>query len=281
MPSCAVLQEQEEWGRRVRTVLSRSTSTAAERQGTKYGAMKRQGGEKEREDADKRSKFFPNDNGATTDTAAALSSSMNMGPNLARLRGKRKKSGHCAPEACVVCLSCPEGNTGQLPVCRHSFCEDCIVQWSKTATSCPLCKQEFSTIEIVSNQGELLTTHRVAAVDLRHQQADEMFLGLSSRRLHGANGYELDGFIVGDEAVDESESEGDSSDPLEELADLLSDADAAYGLELAEVRPAFVTARARISSDAAPTRRSSRARSLMKPASRVLINSSSGSDTSE
>ncbi|CAM9261576.1 unnamed protein product, partial [Discosporangium mesarthrocarpum] len=47
-------------------------------------------------------------------------------------------------ESCSICLSVPT-NRGVIP-CGHGFCFACILTWSKTENTCPLCKGRFTTI---------------------------------------------------------------------------------------------------------------------------------------
>lgn len=45
-------------------------------------------------------------------------------------------------EKCPVCLQpIIEANASFASSCLHSFCLDCLIQWSRIKYSCPLCKQ--------------------------------------------------------------------------------------------------------------------------------------------
>ena len=48
-------------------------------------------------------------------------------------------------ETCSICMGTPKNkaNIG----CSHEFCRKCIVKWSKTENSCPVCRQTFSTVK--------------------------------------------------------------------------------------------------------------------------------------
>ena len=55
----------------------------------------------------------------------------------------KKKIKH--KETCSICMGTPKNkaNIG----CSHEFCRKCIVKWSKTENSCPVCRQTFSTVK--------------------------------------------------------------------------------------------------------------------------------------
>lgn len=46
--------------------------------------------------------------------------------------------------SCSICFETP-GKRGVLK-CGHQYCFDCIMQWSKTETTCPLCKARFTSV---------------------------------------------------------------------------------------------------------------------------------------
>jgi hypothetical protein len=48
-------------------------------------------------------------------------------------------------QTCSICMGTPKNkaNIG----CSHEFCRKCIVKWSKTENSCPVCRQPFSTVK--------------------------------------------------------------------------------------------------------------------------------------
>lgn len=54
---------------------------------------------------------------------------------------------------CTICLDKFENKKlGFLENCRHIFCIDCIKEWYKYNTNCPLCRMDFKDIiEIVSS----------------------------------------------------------------------------------------------------------------------------------
>lgn len=41
---------------------------------------------------------------------------------------------------CAICLEALTGDVGILPVCKHTFHHQCIVEWGKYKAECPLCK---------------------------------------------------------------------------------------------------------------------------------------------
>mmetsp|Transcript_6467 Transcript_6467/g.10805 ORF Transcript_6467/g.10805 Transcript_6467/m.10805 type:complete len:202 (+) Transcript_6467:114-719(+) len=50
---------------------------------------------------------------------------------------------------CTICLGTLEGVLGILK-CKHTYCFECIENWSKQENSCPLCKKRFSFIDKVN-----------------------------------------------------------------------------------------------------------------------------------
>jgi len=50
-------------------------------------------------------------------------------------------------DGCIICYeSVSEANKAVIVGCAHEFCESCIRNWTLTSLSCPLCKQEFTTL---------------------------------------------------------------------------------------------------------------------------------------
>jgi len=43
---------------------------------------------------------------------------------------------------------------GLLAICPHVFCFDCIMTWSKTANTCPVCKRTFNEIRPIGTNGK-------------------------------------------------------------------------------------------------------------------------------
>ncbi|XP_029995856.1 PHD and RING finger domain-containing protein 1-like [Sphaeramia orbicularis] len=54
---------------------------------------------------------------------------------------------NAATDTCYICLS-PFGNqtVGSVEKCQHTFCIECILQWSKTANTCPVDRTSFTLI---------------------------------------------------------------------------------------------------------------------------------------
>ncbi|GFN95142.1 E3 ubiquitin-protein ligase topors [Plakobranchus ocellatus] len=50
-----------------------------------------------------------------------------------------------SPDNCSICLG-PFNNKSFTSSCAHSFCFECLRQWSKVKAECPLCKQPFTSI---------------------------------------------------------------------------------------------------------------------------------------
>eukprot|EP01123_Difflugia_compressa_P015949 TRINITY_DN936_c0_g2_i1.p1 TRINITY_DN936_c0_g2~~TRINITY_DN936_c0_g2_i1.p1 ORF type:complete len:139 (-),score=9.38 TRINITY_DN936_c0_g2_i1:333-749(-) len=60
----------------------------------------------------------------------------------------------CQPlEECAVCYEQVE-ERGIINCCQHIFCLGCIVRWSRSNPTCPLCKRIFTSItkEVVTQQ---------------------------------------------------------------------------------------------------------------------------------
>lgn len=49
------------------------------------------------------------------------------------------------PPNCSICLG-KLVNTSFTDSCLHQFCFNCLLEWSKIKTECPLCKQTFKSI---------------------------------------------------------------------------------------------------------------------------------------
>ena len=49
-------------------------------------------------------------------------------------------------ETCVICMCKPKNKAG-LDCCQHEVCRKCIVKWSETENSCPLCKRKFTEVK--------------------------------------------------------------------------------------------------------------------------------------
>ncbi|GAX11816.1 hypothetical protein FisN_7Lh204 [Fistulifera solaris] len=50
-----------------------------------------------------------------------------------------------AEDLCTICWSTPT-TRASISDCRHTFCLDCIEQWSSRENRCPLCKTRFERI---------------------------------------------------------------------------------------------------------------------------------------
>lgn len=58
-----------------------------------------------------------------------------------------KEDSEAAAEKCYICLSpFEEQSVGSLENCQHVFCIECILQWSKTANTCPVDRTTFTSI---------------------------------------------------------------------------------------------------------------------------------------
>jgi Ring finger domain len=75
-----------------------------------------------------------------------------------------------------------------LSCCTHEFCTPCILQWSRTENSCPLCKQRFT--HIVSLQKP---TRRIAVPHRNQRSEAGRVLDTLLQSLHGGG----DGIGIG------------------------------------------------------------------------------------
>lgn len=58
-----------------------------------------------------------------------------------------KEDSEVVIEKCYICLGpFEEQSLGCLESCQHEFCLECIVQWSKTANTCPVDRTPFTVI---------------------------------------------------------------------------------------------------------------------------------------
>lgn len=58
---------------------------------------------------------------------------------------ERSEGAASPPPNCSICLG-KLINTSFTDSCLHQFCFNCLLQWSKIKTECPLCKQTFKSI---------------------------------------------------------------------------------------------------------------------------------------
>ena len=49
-------------------------------------------------------------------------------------------------DVCAICLSVPN-RRGRIESCSHLFCFQCVFEWSRVETKCPMCKRRFYWIE--------------------------------------------------------------------------------------------------------------------------------------
>lgn len=75
-------------------------------------------------------------------------------------------------EICGICLDSVNIIKGSLPVCVHTFCFDCIHQWSKTSNTCPMCKATFRMISRAEVGKGRPKRVRVNDVDQRAEYSD-------------------------------------------------------------------------------------------------------------
>ncbi|BBN11130.1 hypothetical protein MPTK1_5g09300 [Marchantia polymorpha subsp. ruderalis] len=78
-------------------------------------------------------------------------------------------------EICGICLNGRGNEKGSLDCCKHTFCFQCIMGWGKKETKCPICKQRFLTITVM--------TSSVADSSSGHHQAQKTSFRLPQRDL--------------------------------------------------------------------------------------------------
>ncbi|KAF3325224.1 PHD and RING finger domain-containing protein 1 [Carex littledalei] len=72
-------------------------------------------------------------------------------------------------ERCGICLLGSSGSIcGKIDGCRHHFCFVCIMEWAKTESRCPLCKQRFRSIRRPAVPG-LFPAERIVMIPERDQ----------------------------------------------------------------------------------------------------------------
>jgi len=49
-------------------------------------------------------------------------------------------------DACVICMEDKVGRLGALNCCSHTFCANCILKWSETSNTCPICVRRFNKV---------------------------------------------------------------------------------------------------------------------------------------
>ncbi|KAI9175001.1 hypothetical protein LWI28_026050 [Acer negundo] len=77
---------------------------------------------------------------------------------------------------CGICLL-EEGRSirGQIDSCNHYFCFVCIIEWSRIESTCPMCKQRFTTIRRPPKEG-VFSSERIVNVPKR----DQIYNGLGN-----------------------------------------------------------------------------------------------------
>lgn len=94
------------------------------------------------------------------------------------------------PEKCAVCLNNKQNDIiARIDSCSHTFCFDCILQWSKVRSICPLCKQPFSVITRERYSGDIIEEIRIASTETRssgprYSSLNELFLWFDEDRHH-------------------------------------------------------------------------------------------------
>jgi uncharacterized Zn finger protein (UPF0148 family) len=117
---------------------------------------------------------------------------------------------------CAICLE--RSARPARGACVHEFCFDCIVAWAQTTNSCPLCKVEFRFIETKDGKKKVRIAQRVQEAEYDDSEIERLNLSSASASFsEDVSEYDLDGFVVGDDAsVDRSSVASDSEDSASE-----------------------------------------------------------------
>lgn len=73
---------------------------------------------------------------------------------------KRKRD----TELCAICMETPK-NKATLDGCSHSFCRKCIVKWSKTENSCPVCRKSFTLVQTSRSKTKIKRRRQISDED--------------------------------------------------------------------------------------------------------------------
>lgn len=84
-------------------------------------------------------------------------------------KGSSSESGDDQLEKCPICLL-PFKNqeVGSPESCDHSFCIDCILEWSKNVNTCPVDRQIYNLVLVRSNYNGKVV--RQIPIETAHQQ---------------------------------------------------------------------------------------------------------------
>ncbi|KAK2663465.1 hypothetical protein Ddye_002039 [Dipteronia dyeriana] len=101
---------------------------------------------------------------------------------------------------CGICLL-EEGRSirGQIDSCSHYFCFVCIIEWSRIESTCPMCKQRFTTIRRPPKDG-IFSSERIVNVPKR----DQIYNGLGNASIGPFDPYQHVSCSVCHEVTDES-----------------------------------------------------------------------------
>lgn len=90
-----------------------------------------------------------------------------------------KENGELAIEKCYICLGPFEDQSvGSLEKCQHEFCLECIVQWSKTANTCPVDRTTFTVIHQRRRIGGAIQK-KIKVTSPKRPEEEEEYLGLA------------------------------------------------------------------------------------------------------
>ncbi|BBM98998.1 hypothetical protein MPTK1_1g17880 [Marchantia polymorpha subsp. ruderalis] len=74
-----------------------------------------------------------------------------------------------ADQVCGICLSEGGIERGKLDCCDHFFCFNCIMEWAKVESRCPMCKQRFVTVMRPAASGVARSRNRTFRIPTRDQ----------------------------------------------------------------------------------------------------------------
>lgn len=74
------------------------------------------------------------------------SETLSVGAAASQLQTETPSTSPVIDVQCSICLQQVNHDLAKADGCLHSFCKDCIVQWSRRSTKCPICRADFQNI---------------------------------------------------------------------------------------------------------------------------------------
>jgi hypothetical protein len=143
----------------------------------------------------------------------------NVGTKVTLIKEKTKKAGLSDPTAkksdldtnCIICCDTIT-EIGKIDSCEHSFCLDCIKNWSEQSSTCPVCRKRFRKIKSTGNNSKPIFVQKR---DYRHEEDESEIYGIVSRLI----------------AEDEDDEEDDYGSDIDENGNLIGFIDYAEATE--------------------------------------------------